>query len=75
MNVNKLRQLDLSSDQLENRMLVMKKARLVQENMSYEDLMMNDLFDDDEVTFTLNRQLVKEKKELMSLHHVKRMER
>ena len=47
-------------------MLVMKKARLVQENMSYEDLMMHDLFDDDEVTFTLNRQLVKEKKELMS---------
>ena len=40
---------------MENRMLVMKKARLVQENMSYEDLMMHDLFDDDEVTFTLNR--------------------
>lgn len=36
-------------------MLLMKKARLVEESMSYEDLMMHDIFDDDEVTFTLNR--------------------
>ena len=48
-------------------MLVMKKARVVEEHMSYEDLIMEENFSDDELTFTLNRQLVKEKKEVLSL--------
>ena len=48
-------------------MLVMKKAILVEVHMSYEDLIMEENFSDDELTFTLNRQLVKEKKEVLSL--------
>jgi len=43
--------------------------------MSYEELIMEQNFSDDEVTFSLNRKIVKEKKELMCLHQVKKMER
>lgn len=61
--------------EISNHMMELKKARLVEEGMSYEELIMEQNFSEDEVTFTLNRRLVKEKKELMCLHQVKRMER
>lgn len=42
-------------------MLEMKKARLVEESMNYEELVMEDNFSDDEITATLNRKLIKER--------------
>jgi len=34
----------------------MKKARLVEDGMSYEDLVLLDIFDADEITITRNRE-------------------
>jgi hypothetical protein len=43
------------------KMLEMKKARLVEEQMNYEELVMEDNFSDEEITATLNRRLLKER--------------
>lgn len=48
-------------------MLEMKKARLVEESMKYEELVMDDNFSDDEITATLNRRLIKERIQLLCL--------
>lgn len=48
-------------------MLEMKKARLVEESMNYEELVMEDNFSDDEITATLNRRLIKERIQLLCL--------
>jgi len=55
-------------------MLEMKKARLVEEQMNYEELVMEDNFSDDEITATLNRRLLKERTQLLCLQQVRRME-
>lgn len=41
----------------------MKKVRLTEENMSYEDLAVLENFSDDEITFELNRRMIKNKKD------------
>lgn len=56
------------------KMLAMKKARLVEEQMHYEELVMEDNFSDDEITATLNRRLLKERTQLLCLQQVRRME-
>ena len=56
-------------------MLDMKKARLVEEQMDYEELVMEENFSDDEITATLNRRLLKESVQLLCLQQVRRMER
>ena len=48
-------------------MLEMKKARLVEEQMPYEELVMEENFSDDEITATLNRRLLKERTQLLCL--------
>lgn len=53
----------------------MKKARLVEEQMDYEELVMEENFSDDEITATLNRRLLKERVQLLCLQQVRRMER
>jgi len=41
-------------------MIAYKKARLIEDRMPYEDLAIKDnIFDEDEVTYALNRQLIK----------------
>lgn len=40
---------------VQSQMKQYKKARLVEDRMSYEDLALMDNFDEDEVTFALNR--------------------
>lgn len=55
-------------------MLEMKKARLVEEQMNYEELVMEENFSDDEITATLNRRLLKERTQLLCLQQVRRME-
>jgi len=52
----------------------MKKARLVEDCMSYEDLVLLDIFDEDEVTITLSRALLKERQHRFTLQKVKKME-
>ena len=54
-------------------MLDMKKARLVEEQMDYEELVMEENFSDDEITATLNRRLLKERVQLLCLQQVRRM--
>ena len=41
----------------------MKKARLTEDKLTYEDMAVMDIFSDDEVTVALNRQMIKEKKD------------
>jgi hypothetical protein len=45
----------------------MKKARLTEDKMSYEDLAVLENFSDDEITFALNRQNIKDKKDKSAL--------
>jgi hypothetical protein len=52
----------------------MKKARLVEDCMSYEDIIFLDMFDADEITIVLNRELLKERKDRLTLQKVKKME-
>ena len=49
----------------------MKKARLVEDCMSYEDIIFLDMFDADEITIVLNRELLKERKDRLTLQKVK----
>lgn len=41
----------------------MKKVRLTEEGMSYEDLAVIENFSDDEITFELNREIIKSRKD------------
>lgn len=45
----------------------MKKVRLTEDKISYEDLACQDNFSDDEITFALNRQLIKDKKDKLAI--------
>lgn len=48
---------------ISDELLSMKKARLTEDKMSYEDLAVLENFSDDEITFALNRQNIKDKKD------------
>lgn len=52
-----------------------KKARLIEEHMNYEDLAVSQNFDEDEVTFALNRQLLKDRKSKAALLKAKKLEK
>ena len=52
----------------------MKKARLTEDKMSYEDLAVMDIFSDDEVTVALNRQMIREKKDKSALIKAKKLQ-
>ena len=47
--------------------MAFKKARLIEDKISYEDLAVQDNFSDDEITFSLNRQMIKDKKDKVGL--------
>lgn len=51
-----------------------KKVRLVEDQMSYEDMAVLRNFSDDEITFALNRQLLKEKYDRIALQRVRRVQ-
>lgn len=76
---NSPRQSGLMQRDISSRMLELKKERLIEEKMSYEELIMEFImeknYDPDEITLSLDRKIVKEKRELMCLHQVKKMER
>ena len=44
-----------------------EKARLTEDKMAYEDLAVLDIFSDDEITFALNRQNIKDRKDKNAL--------
>lgn len=52
----------------------MKKARLTEDRMSYEDLAVMDIFSDDEVTVALNREMIKEKKDKSALMKARKLQ-
>ena len=52
-------------------LLSVKKVRLIEDRMPYEDLAVLDNFSADETTFALNRQSIKEKKDKNALKKVK----
>ena len=49
----------------------MKKARLTEESMSYEDLAVLENFSDDEITYELNREIIKNRKDQRALQKAK----
>ena len=51
-----------------------RKARLVEDQISYEDLALVDNFDEDEVTFALNRQIIKNRKDKVALQKAKKLQ-
>ena len=46
-----------------NELLKIKKVRLIEDKIAYEDLAVMDNFSEDEITFELNRKIIKEKKD------------
>ena len=52
-------------------LMSIKKVRLTEDHMAYEDLAVLDNFSADEPTFALNRQNIKEKKDKTALKKVK----
>jgi len=55
-------------------LLNIPKARLIEDKVPYEKLKLNTEFSDDEVTFELNREIVKEKKDKSVLLKIKKLE-
>jgi len=49
----------LCKDPIPKSLLKIKKVRLTEEHMSYEDLAVLQNFSDDEITFELNRRMIK----------------
>lgn len=58
---------------IQEHMMQYKKARLVEDQISYEDLALVDNFDEDEVTFALNRQIIKNRKDKVALQKAKKL--
>lgn len=52
---------------IQEKLLSHKKARLIEDKMSYEELAVIENFSEDEVTFALNRQIIKERKDKAAL--------
>lgn len=61
-------------DEMHQALLTHKKARLIEDKMSYEDLAVMGNFDDDELTYALNRQMLKERKDTAALRKAKKLE-
>ena len=57
-----------------NELLRFKKVRLVEDRISYEDLAVMDNFSEDEITFELNRKIIKEKKDKIALKKARKLE-
>lgn len=50
------------------------KARLIEDKLPFEKLTLNTEFSDDEVTFDLNREIIKERKDKSVLVKIKKLE-
>ena len=59
------------TEYIEKELLGFKKIMLIEDKLSYEDLIVEDNYSDEEVTITLNRQLLKDKKNKQALVKVK----
>lgn len=55
-------------------MINIPKARLVEDKIPYEKLSLNTEFSDTEVTYELNREIIKEKKDKSALLKIKKLE-
>ena len=51
----------------EEKLYSFKKVRLIEDKLSYEDLAIQNNFSDEEVTFSLNRQMLKDRKDKLAL--------
>lgn len=60
---------------ISDELLNMKKARLTEDKMSYEDLAVLEIFSDDEITFALNRQNIKDRKDKNALQKAKMLKK
>ena len=65
--------LDFNSKQIEmnqritSELINFKKARLIEDRISYEDLAIMDNFSEDEITYEMNRKIMKGKKDRVAL--------
>ena len=57
-----------------NELLKIKKVRLIEDKIAYEDLAVMDNFSEDEITFELNRKIIKEKKDKIALKKARKLE-
>jgi len=60
---------------ISDELLNMKKARLTEDKMSYEDLAVLEIFSDEEITFALNRQNIKDRKDKNALQKAKMLKK
>ena len=57
-----------------NKLLKIKKVRLIEDKLPYEDLAVMENFSEDEITFELNRKIIKEKKDKIALKKARKLE-
>lgn len=57
-----------------NKLLKIKKVRLIEDRLPYEDLAVMENFSEDEITFELNRKIIKEKKDKIALKKARKLE-
>ena len=63
-----------SNKKITNALLGIKKARLIEDKMSYEELAVLENFSEDEITFELNRQIIKDRKDKIALQKARKLE-
>ena len=61
-------------DQIHDDVFNLKKARLTEDKMRYEDLAVMDLFSDDEITVALNRQIICDRKDKSALMKARKLQ-
>lgn len=61
----------MDQEHILNELMSFKKARLTEDKMAYEDLAVQDNFSEDEITFALNRQNIKNRKDKIALKRAK----
>ena len=61
-------------DQIHQDIFNLRKARLTEDKMRYEDLAVMDLFSDDEITVALNRQIIRERKDKSALMKARKLQ-
>lgn len=63
----------MKEEEIDKTVKTIRKARLTEDKMSYEDLAVMDIFSDDEVTVALNRQMIREKKDKSALMKARKL--
>ena len=79
-NLKNNKGLDFNSQDMEmnqritNELLNFKKVRLIEDRIPYEDLAIMNNFSEDEITYEMNRKIIRDKKDMVALKKARKLE-